>query len=35
MKKVQEQTEKILYTGDNHNMIHQHFKKWESECPER
>lgn|GEM_PF-3703052 len=31
MRNVKEQTEKIIYTGSNHDMIHQHFKKWESD----
>lgn len=29
MRTAKKQTEKILYTGSNHNLIHQHFKKWE------
>ena len=29
MRTVKEQTENIIYTGANHDLIHQHFKKWE------
>lgn len=31
MKTIIKQTEKILYNGNNHDEIHSHFKKWESE----